>query len=245
MSPGACGAVGDGATDDRAAIQRAFDLAAIFSAASPPGSGGATVLVPAGTFLVKGGLQLRGNHTTVVVDGRIVLPTVPKDWPMQSDPEGSRGENTALLRVSGTTGVTVTGTGELYGSGENYWIRPGRAFPGSCRWWHTTALPASCAPSLLIVNASSNFKLVGLTLRHPPGGHIGLHGVRNAVLRSFVINTPANASDTDGVDTTHVDGLYITNATINSGDDNVAIKNDTRNVVIEDSYFGHGKYNQQ
>ena len=177
--------------------------------------------MPRGTFLIKGGLQLRANYTTLQIDGRIVLPTDPAEWPMQSDPQGVNGHNTALLRVSATEGVTVTGNGELYGSGEHYWIRPGRPFPASCHWWHITALPASCAPALLIVNASRDFVLDGLLLRHPPGGHIGLHSVRNVVLRSFNIRTPANASDTDGIDTTHTDGLHIHNASIFAGDDNV------------------------
>ena len=230
------GAVGDGTTDDRAAIQRAFDAAAARSSPAGP----ATVLVPPGTFLVKGGLQMRANRTTLRIDGRIVLPADPADWPMQSDPQGISGQNTALLRVVGTEGVTVTGAGELFGSGDRYWIRPGHPFPADCHWWHITALPASCAPALLIVNASHDFVLDGLLLRHPPGGHIGLHGVRNAVLRSFTIRTPGNASDTDGIDTTHVDGLHVVNASIHGGDDNIALKNDTRNVVVEDSFFGSG-----
>jgi hypothetical protein len=229
------GALGDGKADDRAAIQRAFDAAASRSSADA-----ATIVVPPGTFLVKGGLQMRANQTTLQIDGRIVLPTDPADWPMQSDPQGISGQNTALLRVVGTEGVTVTGSGELFGSGERYWIRPRRPFPAGCHWWHITAVPVSCAPALLIVNASRDFVLDGLLLWHPPGGHIGMHGVRNAVLRSFTIRTPGNASDTDGIDTTHVDGLYITNASIFGGDDNIAIKNDTKNVLIDDSLFGSG-----
>ena len=231
------GAKGDGRSDDAPAIQRAFDAAARFSSTGAS----ATIMVPGGNgrvYLVKRGLQLRANHTTLIIDGRIVLPTFPKDWPTQSDPEGIQGVNTALLRVAGTTGVTVTGTGQLYGFGQNYWIRPGHPFPAQCHWWHTLALPASCAPALLVVNSSQDFTLDGLSLQHPPGGHIGLHGVRNAVLRNFSIHSPHNASDTDGIDTTQVDGLHIHNCSISAGDDNIAMKNDTVNVVVEDCLFG-------
>jgi hypothetical protein len=58
------GAVGDGRTDDTGAIQAALDLAAA--------SGGGTVLLPAGTYLVSptGSRWLRvGSHTTVQGDG--------------------------------------------------------------------------------------------------------------------------------------------------------------------------------
>ena len=228
------GTAGDGVTDDWAPIQRAFEAARKFGATATQR---AHIVVPPGTYLVQSGLQLRANHITLIIDGRLVLPASPEDWPMQSDLVGEHGNNTALLRVAGTTGVVVTGRGSLYGNGEHYWVGPTRP---SCEWWHTTALPTSCAPALLIVNASSNFTLDGLSLEHPPGGHIALHGVQNATLRSFVIQSPKIAPDTDGIDTTHVNGLHIYNATINSGDDNVAMKNDTQNVVIEDCVFGHG-----
>lgn len=231
------GTAGDGLTDDHDAIQRAFDAARVFGATPAQR---AIVVIPRGTYLVKAGLQLRANFTTLVIDGRLVLPSDSADWPMQSDPVGQVGNNTALLRISTTTDVVVTGQGKLYGYGENYWIGPTRPFPAACDWWHITALPASCAPALLIVNASSNFTLDGLSFEHPPGGHIGLHGVQNATLRSFVIQSPKLAPDTDGIDTTHVNGLHIYNATINSGDDNVAMKNGTQNVLIERCVFGHG-----
>lgn len=75
------GTAGDGLTDDHDAIQRAFDAARVFGATPAQR---AIVVIPRGTYLVKAGLQLRANFTTLVIDGRLVLPSDSADWPMQS-----------------------------------------------------------------------------------------------------------------------------------------------------------------
>lgn len=56
------GALGDGLTDDRDAIQRAIDEAAE--------RGGGTVHIPEGTFLIGGQLNVRGDRVTLRGEGR-------------------------------------------------------------------------------------------------------------------------------------------------------------------------------
>jgi len=59
------GAVGDGVTDDTAAIQAAIDAALV---GSFPTAGNKTVLLPAGTYLISSPLQLK-DYQTIVGDG--------------------------------------------------------------------------------------------------------------------------------------------------------------------------------
>ena len=235
----AFGAVGDGATDDAGAIQRALDAAAAHAGR------GAVVHVPQhgnSTYMLHMGLQVRCNHTTLLIDGRLTLPSRRSlHWPVGSNPHGSTGANVALLRVARTVGVTVRGKGTLFGAGDDWWVNANvTPAPPSCFQWHTLALPSSCAPALLVVNQSTGFTLSGLLLQRPPGGHIGLHGATNVLLENFAIDTPGHAADTDGIDTTHVDHLTIRNCSISNGDDNIAIKNATSNVLVEGCYFGTG-----
>jgi len=55
------GAVGDGATDNLSSIQEAIDYV--------DAAGGGTVIIPAGTYLVSGALQINHDHITMVGTG--------------------------------------------------------------------------------------------------------------------------------------------------------------------------------
>jgi len=61
------GAVGDGVTNDTAAIQAALNYAATLT--------GCTVLMPAGTYLVTSTLSFTGHSTQLVGVGRGIIPT--------------------------------------------------------------------------------------------------------------------------------------------------------------------------
>ena len=94
---------GDSLHDDYPPIQKALDAAAAYHG---PGAGATVYFPPHLTFLVQQGLEIRANHSTLVIDGRLTLPTrAAGTWPVHSDPLGATGKNVALLRVAGTTGV--------------------------------------------------------------------------------------------------------------------------------------------
>jgi hypothetical protein len=95
------GAIGDGVTDDTAAIQRAIDKTA---------PAGGTVLIPAGKFLVKGSIKVHGGvalvgmnqapHSWEPLTGSIVLATGGRD----------REDGPALFEMrasSSVSGITV------------------------------------------------------------------------------------------------------------------------------------------
>lgn len=64
------GAIGDGVADDTVAIERAIDSVA---------SGGGTVFLPAGTYLVSRGLKLAHNHTVLLGAGATRTSIVMSD----------------------------------------------------------------------------------------------------------------------------------------------------------------------
>jgi polygalacturonase len=85
----AFGAKGDGEHDDYASIQAAFDAAAahagtgttvLFPRSKASSTDAGTATPPMLTYLVMHGLQLRSNHTTVVIDGKLTLPADPHKW---------------------------------------------------------------------------------------------------------------------------------------------------------------------
>lgn len=94
------GAVGDGATDDTAAIQRAINAAAT--------RGGGTVLFPLGTYLVGGALQ-DGNRA----NAQILLPSISIFTPFQQLSIELRGESPPPASPGvnlGTTALPAGGT---------------------------------------------------------------------------------------------------------------------------------------
>lgn len=109
-------AVGDGITDDQPAIQRALDQALDRSEL--------TVVLPGGHHFRVGHLRLHRN-TTVVIDGVLVQSDDPVTYgytPRRGHdlPGGSvlpyhlaSRENLPLIHAGQTSGITVTGSGEI------------------------------------------------------------------------------------------------------------------------------------
>jgi hypothetical protein len=91
----AYGALGDGHTDDTAAIRAA--LSATMSNGGPA-NGGRAVLFDAGTYRVTGSLTVGSNHHIVFRPGTSIRAAFPD-------------ENTSLFVISGQANVTVEGNG--------------------------------------------------------------------------------------------------------------------------------------
>src|SRR6478609_9303055 len=80
------GAVGDGTTNDRAAIQRALDDVAA--------DGGGTVVIPSGRTFLTGSLRI-GSGTTVQLDGTLLQSQDTADY----SPAVERGHDRAIPRA--------------------------------------------------------------------------------------------------------------------------------------------------
>ncbi|MFD8415791.1 glycosyl hydrolase family 28-related protein [Streptomyces sp. NPDC059650] len=93
----AYGAVGDGATDDTPAVQRALDAART--------AGGGTVHFPAGTYLVR---PAAGKTAALSVDGDGIRLT------------GSGAKTSTLLKGADCTLLKMSGTGPAYSTGATH-----------------------------------------------------------------------------------------------------------------------------
>lgn len=106
------GALGDGTTDDRAAIQSALDAA--------KAAGGGTVFVPAGTYLIKRPLIL-GSKVTLQGAGRGVT-TITKPATIKSLLTANASAAATSVTVASSAGFVIGGPIHLYDTSSVEWL---------------------------------------------------------------------------------------------------------------------------
>lgn len=112
MNVKAFGAVGDGTTDDRAAIQSAVDAAVA--------AGGAVVYLPSGTYLIKRPLVL-GSKVTLQGAG-IGVSTITKPATVKSLLTVNASALATSVTVASATGFEVGGSIHLYDTSNWEWL---------------------------------------------------------------------------------------------------------------------------
>jgi hypothetical protein len=228
----AAGAVGDGATTDTAAIQKAIDDCA--------SNGGGRVVIPAGTYLT-GTLELRSNVELHLDAGAILLGSpLLGDYPVENDPDptlpagdanGTIQETRApmelaLIRARGVHDVAITGPGTIDGNGKS---------PELCR-------PNSDPhrPRVLDFLQCRNVVVEGVTLRDSPCWVERYLGCLHVDVRGVHVYSHADFNN-DGID---IDGddFLVEHCTFDTDDDGICLKSDRRapceNVIVRDCVVG-------
>ena len=216
------GAVGDGLTNNAAAIQSAINDAST--------NGGGTVEIPAdgtlSTYLsgpinlasginlqIDSGAMLQMLPRNVTTNGSTIIPA----WPSASTP---------FINGSTLTDSAITGSGIIDGQGTNWW------FP-----------KASTRPNFIQFSHCTRVLIQGVTLQNPPTFHIMAKNSNiNMTMQGLNINTPASSPNTDGMDLASTNVL-IRNCFISDGDDNLEIGGSSAaaaNITVSNCTFGSG-----
>jgi polygalacturonase/pectin methylesterase-like acyl-CoA thioesterase len=221
-------AVGDGVTDNTAAIQSAINAAAKGGVTN--GLRGGTVEIPAPGVFLCGPLNF-SNNVNLQIDAGAVLRLLPYGtWP------GSPYTGTVppLVSGSGLTNLAVTGAGLIDGQGAPWWLV-----------YATNNRPviidfSSCSEVLLQNFTSSNPPVAHIAIKGANAGNISLIGVSLLAPDSSAAVTPSH--NTDGVDFAETNALF-QNCTISTGDDNLAFGSSgsvTRDILVTNCFFGYG-----
>jgi polygalacturonase len=226
----AMGAKGDGTTKDTAAIQMAIDTCA-----------GGTVRFPAGTY-VAAPLDLK-SHVRLQLDKDAVLLGSPDmaDYPIRTDATWRR---VSLIHADHAEGITISGEGAIDGNGKIWWDAKAARRKGE---------PEDARPLLIDLTHSKTILIEGVTIRNSPQYNITTFLCDGLTVRNVTILNPGKgAPNTDGIDPFSTKNVLIEHTTIDTGDDNIAIKSGlvergepnvpSENVVIRDCTFraGHG-----
>lgn len=229
------GAAGDGHVKDTAAIQRAIDTC---SAAK----NGGTVHFAAGTYL-SAPLDWK-SHVTLQLDAHATLLGSPDvaDYPVRAD---APWRLVSLLHADHATDIALVGQGVVDGNGQGWWDRQ-RAHRGK-------GLKEEPRPMLFDLTHSQGIRIEGVTIQNSPQYNIMAVLCDGLTVRNVhILNPGRTAPNTDGIDPISTSHVLIEHTTIDTGDDNVAIKSGlvergdpdvpSTDIVIRDCDFrnGHG-----
>jgi polygalacturonase len=234
------GAKGDGRTLDTAALQAALDACAK--------AGGGTVRLADGTYLSKP-ITL-GNKTTLLLEDGATLKATddPKDYLPEDVSWGEilngtkKGPFTPFIGGKDLTDSAIVGKGTIDGSGGRWWIPAEEAR----RKVSGYTLPR---PNMIVLTRCKNLRLSGIKLTNSPKFHFVPIECEDVLVEDVTILAPERAANTDGIDPSICRNVTITRCTIDTGDDNIAIKSGRKlegrefaceNITVTDCVFRHG-----
>ena len=231
------GARGDGQTLDTVAIQTALDACGQ--------AGGGTVTFSPGIYLSQP-LTLRTKTTVLLDKGATLLAS-----PVQLDflkagsnwlAARSNSDFNPFISGENLNDIAITGKGTIDGNGKNWWgpaeeariRKPGYVLP---------------RPNLIVLNHCQNVRLAGVSLINSPKSHLVPTDCQAVAIEGVTVRAPAGAANTDGIDPINCRNVAITRCTIDTGDDDIAIKSGKKiagrefaceNITVTDCVFRHG-----
>jgi polygalacturonase len=249
------GAVPDGVTDAAGAFRGAIAACAA--------AGGGTVLVPKGTYLVRGPIWITGSHMRLHLQKHVTLrfsapgPTnlLPAEYPLLDGAAGrprvSGGQELmSLVFASNVTDLAITGEGDTS-------VIDGQSFAGRFTWWSwsgKTRFGWQAGDAIETVNGwpkrprgvqpfnCTNVLIRGIKTVNMPNFQFRLLQCSNVIV-DRVMAMSGDGPNNDGIDPASCMNVLIRNCTIDAGDDCIAFqaltgKNGTLlptlNVLIED-----------
>lgn len=177
----------------------------IFSAASALGTGPLSTIYLTGAQTLIGAVDL----AIVIEPGVVMLGSInTSDY---STPCGA----TQLCLIN-TTRILLTGGGVVDGNGRAGWY-----------------VHDKDGPMQLIAQGGSDLTVRSLTFKDSGSFHLNPRNVTRLRIEDVVVMSPTYSRNTDGIDPEDCEDVYIRNATVAVGDDGIALKGNTRNVIIE------------
>jgi hypothetical protein len=233
------GAVPDGKTINTRQIQAAIEDAAK--------QGGGIVYVPPGTFMT-GGIVLRSHVTLNLASGAKLLgsPHVEDYAYNPGPPTESDANGRHLIFARECVDIEISGLGVIDGNGPAFWKRNNRPDPKpEDLWWNVIAMgwePATThRPSPMLEFAyCTNLRIKDVTLTNPAGWTLRPIACKTVHITGIVVRNPVYSPNTDGMDITCCENVFVSNCDIDAGDDAICLKSEnpygtmlpTRNVLI-------------
>ncbi len=211
-------AVGDGITDDTAAIQNAIDCCPI----------GGRVTVPAGTYHIRP-LVLKSDMTLELKAGAVLLGDTCEEHYSILPGEIPDGVTGAMRQISSWEGapfpcrqslisahsarnISIVGQGVIDGNAVN------------STWWINVKTRKIGRPKLVFLNNCENIRFHGILGRNSACWHFHPFFSKNVHFYHTAVEAPKDSPNTDGTDPESCDDVRYIGMRFSVGDDAIAIK---------------------
>jgi polygalacturonase len=209
-------AVGDGSTNDTAAIQAAIN------ACNAAGGGTVEIPVVTGAKNIYEFTQLTlGSNTNFQIDAGAEL---------QIEPMGVEPAGVTCIEASHDSNLEITGGGDIDGNGASGW------------WNSTTAAPKLIHIDGVSTCLVQDITISNAPLGHLYFGRAGTTYNNNVTVNDVTIQTPSPTPNTEGISITGFNFL-VENCTVNDGDDDIVVapqNSPAGNITIENCTIGTG-----
>ncbi|MDE1156478.1 MAG: glycoside hydrolase family 28 protein [Acidobacteriaceae bacterium] len=233
--PRTFGARADGVTKDTAAVQHAIDVCA-----ERPGGG--MVRLAGGTFLVAP-IVLRSNITLDVEPDAVLLASPDhRDYPRKEQFRAPGYQ--AFVSATDAQHIVITGGGVLDGNGKSWWDQARGTKDAGVLGSSNTR------PRGLVLDHVQHVRIENVTVQNSAYWQIVPYYSKDVFIHNVRVFADPHSPNTDGIDPFSSTNVVIDNATIDVGDDNIAIKSGmvnspgpdapTSHVVIRNCHMLHG-----
>ena len=221
----AYGATGDGKTKDTKAIQAAIDDCA---------KSHGTVLIGGAPMFVSGPLSLATGITLKIATGTTLAASSDHDDFAEQE-EFHDKARAPFLGAKDAENITINGGGTIDGRGDSWWPHREEGYT---------------RPRLIVFDHCKHILMENITAQNSAMWQIVPYYSDDLTFRNMKVLAPTDSHNTDGIDPFSSTHILIDHVTIDTGDDNVAIKSGQPNspgpdapstdITIRDCTFLHG-----
>jgi polygalacturonase len=153
------------------------------------------------------------------------------DYASQAGPGAHADANqNHLVYARGAEDVGLAGPGAIDGQGPSFWVPSGRKAPPASDSWRDVATydwkPLQRPSPMLEFVECSGLRIEDVRIHNAPGWTMRPINCDDVVIRGIAIKNPVIGPNTDGIDATGCQNLFISDCLIQTGDDALCLKSE-------------------